>query len=232
MHNQQLLSVSNDAKTVKGEKFGYITHVLYLAAGNTSGHEVCHWRNDECFKVCLYNAGRGKMHSVQNARIQKTKRYFLNKKKFISDLMQEIESTSKKAQKKGYIPIYRLDGTSDLGLAQRIAPKFPNLQFYDYTKNFKRKPLANWDITYSYDGFNWNKCKEKLSGVSDLKNVSPCSRVAMVFKNKLPKTYKGYKVVDGDNHDLRFLDKKNIIIGLKIKGKKSLEAQNFFVDIK
>ena len=52
MHNQQLLSVSNDAKTVKGEKFGYITHVLYLAAGNTSGHEVCHWRNDECFKVC------------------------------------------------------------------------------------------------------------------------------------------------------------------------------------
>ena len=53
-----------------------------------------------------------------------------------------------------------------------------------------------------------------------------------LYKNKLPKTYMGYKVVDGDNHDLRFLDKKNIIVGLKIKGKKSLEAQNFFVDIK
>ena len=227
---QKLLSVSNDAKTIKGEKYGYRTHVLYFAAADTSGHEVCHWRNAECTKVCLDTAGRGNMLSVKTARIKKTRRYFADKKKFISDLKEEIETTAASATRAGYIPVYRLDGTSDLGLAQRIAPEFPTLQFYDYTNNFKRKPLANWDITYSYDGFNWDKCEEKLSGLDYTKNVGPMSRIAMVFRDSLPQTYRGWPVVDGDQSDLRFLDKKSVIVGLKIKGGKKRIAPNFFVE--
>ena len=227
---QKLLSVSNDAKTIKGEKYGYRTHVLYFAAADTSGHEVCQWRNAECTKVCLDTAGRGNMLSVKTARIKKTRRYFADKKKFISDLKEEIETTAASATRAGYIPVYRLDGTSDLGLAQRIAPEFPTLQFYDYTKNFKRKPLANWDITYSYDGFNWDKCEEKLSGLDYTKNVGPMSRIAMVFRDSLPQTYRGWPVVDGDQSDLRFLDKKSVIVGLKIKGGKKRIAPNFFVE--
>ena len=227
---QKLLSVSNDAKTIKGEKYGYRTHVLYFAAADTSCHEVCHWRNAECTKVCLDTAGRCNMLSVKTARIKKTRRYFADKKKFISDLKEEIETTAASATRAGYIPVYRLDGTSDLGLAQRIAPEFPTLQFYDYTKNFKRKPLANWDITYSYDGFNWDKCEEKLSGLDYTKNVGPMSRIAMVFRDSLPQTYRGWPVVDGDQSDLRFLDKKSVIVGLKIKGGKKRIAPNFFVE--
>ena len=227
---QKILSVSNDAKTIKGEKYGYRTHVLYFAAADTSGYEVCPWRNAECTKVCLDTAGRGNMLSVKTARIKKTRRYFADKKKFISDLEEEIEITAASAVRAGYIPVYRLDGTSDLGLAQRIAPNFPNLQFYDYTKNFKRKPLANWDITYSYDGFNWDKCEEKLSGLDYTKNVGPVSRIAMVFKDSLPQTYRGWPVVDGDQSDLRFLDKKSVIVGLKIKGGKKRIAPHFFVE--
>ena len=227
---QKLLSVSNDAKTIKGEKYGYRTHVLYFASGDSSGYEVCPWRNPECSRVCLETAGRGNMLSVKTARIKKTRRYFADKKKFISDLKEEIETTSISAIRAGYIPVYRLDGTSDLGLAQRIAPEFPTLQFYDYTKNFKRKPLANWDITYSYDGFNWDKCEEKLSGLDYTKNVGPVSRIAMVFRDSLPQIYRGWPVVDGDQSDLRFLDKKSVIIGLKIKGGKKRIAPNFFVE--
>ena len=236
---QKILSVANDAKTIKGEKYGYRTHVLYFASGDSSGHEVCAWRNAEGTKVCLDTAGRGNMLSVKTARIKKTKRYFADKKKFISDLEEEIETTAASAIRAGYIPVYRLDGTSDIGLAQRIAPNFPILQFYDYTKNFKRKPLANWDITYSYDGFNWDKCVQKLSGLDckkshlimmPLYNVGPMSRIAMVFRDKLPETYRGWPVVDGDKSDLRFLDKKNVIVGLKIKGGKKRIAPNFFVE--
>ena len=228
---QQLLSISNDAKTVKGEKYGYRTHVLYLAPGDLSGNEVCFWRSEECFKACLYLSGRGYMKSVQASRIAKTKRYFADKKQFINDLCEEIHKTSLSANKAGYIPVYRLDGTSDLGLAQKIAPKFKHLQFYDYTKNFKRKPKTNWHITYSFDGGNWQNCRRILSNSKNVgsKIVGPCGNVAIVFKNKLPTHYRGWPVIDGDQNDLRFLDRKNSIVGLKIKGGKKPAINQFFV---
>jgi hypothetical protein len=40
--------------------------------------------------------------------------------------------------------------------------------------------------------------------------------VAMVF-NKVPSKYNGYKVIIGDNDDLRFLDERGVIVGLKYK---------------
>ena len=42
--------------------------------------------------------------------------------------------------------------------------------------------------------------------------------VAVVFRNQLPKTWKGYEVVYGDENDLRFLDKQGVIVGLIEKG--------------
>ena len=38
----------------------------------------------------------------------------------------------------------------------------------------------------------------------------------MVFMN-VPKTYLGFKVIDGDKYDMRYLDDKNVIVGLKFK---------------
>ena len=40
--------------------------------------------------------------------------------------------------------------------------------------------------------------------------------IAVVF-DKLPKKWHGYKVIDGDLSDLRHLDPKGVIIGLKYK---------------
>ena len=39
-----------------------------------------------------------------------------------------------------------------------------------------------------------------------------------VFKDKLPKHWMRKKVIDGDRHDLRFLDPKGVIVGLVAKG--------------
>ena len=39
--SKKLLSVSADAKTIKGEKFNVLTGILYLAPHNISGFLVC-----------------------------------------------------------------------------------------------------------------------------------------------------------------------------------------------
>jgi len=43
-------------------------------------------------------------------------------------------------------------------------------------------------------------------------------RVAMVFEGKvLPISFMGYKVIDGDAYDMRYLDEQGVIVGLKFK---------------
>ena len=46
--------------------------------------------------------------------------------------------------------------------------------------------------------------------------LSKGHNVAVVF-DEVPETYKGYKVINGDESDLRFTDEKNVIVGLKYK---------------
>jgi hypothetical protein len=54
--------------------------------------------------------------------------------------------------------------------------------------------------------------------------------VAVVFRKELPLTWKGKKVVNGDETDLRFLDEKNVVVGLKAKGKGRKNQSGFIVD--
>ena len=53
--------------------------------------------------------------------------------------------------------------------------------------------------------------------------------VAVVFRKELPATYLGRKVINGDETDLRFLDEKNVIVGLKAKGKAKKDTSGFVV---
>ncbi len=98
------------------------------------------------------------------------------------------------------------------GQKKNILQLFPDVQFYDYTKVDNRidlmKKYNNYDLTFSFDGYNWGICKKMLDN-----NV----RVAMVFENKLPEVWNGYKVINGDLYDVRFKDEKNVIVGLKYK---------------
>ena len=94
---------------------------------------------------------------------------------------------------------------------------FPDVQFYDYSKaplNKKRNLPSNYDITYSYSDKK-TALKESLEYLENKK-----ARVSVVFSGDLPKTWNGFKVVNADNSDLRFLEPKNVICGLKFKGTK------------
>ena len=88
---------------------------------------------------------------------------------------------------------------------------FPDITFYDYSKVADRVKLLNvyknYDLTYSYSGYNWDICQEMLNN-----NI----RVAVVFK-KIPETFMSYAVINGDKNDLRYRDTKGIICGLKYK---------------
>lgn len=123
-----LLSVRADAKTVKGEKKGYITGVLYLAPAHESGIiNTCTSSSPGCRESCLFTAGRAAYFpAINRARIRRTHEYVNQPFEFRAQLIKDIESLERKAKREGFKPAVRLNGTSDLPkLAHMIAPLFP-----------------------------------------------------------------------------------------------------------
>jgi hypothetical protein len=121
----QLFSISTNAKTVKGEKLGYLTGVLYLAPAMLSGYQVCAMAAvAQCEKACLNKAGLGGVYtSIQKARIAKTKRFFEDRDNFMRDIVKSIRGLIKLSRKqrrvkgrfaKAYQVLVRLNGTSDI----------------------------------------------------------------------------------------------------------------------
>ena len=223
-----LLTIQN-SKTQKGEKKGYLTGILYLKPEQSGGlGNVCPKATEGCKASCLNTAGRGVFDTVQAGRQRKTKLYFDDQASFVADLVSEVRKLKEKAEKKGMIPCVRINGTSDLpSLARKVARQVPDVQFYDYTKIAKpyKRTLPNYHITFSKSESNMDECLDALdNGVN----------VAVVFEKELPKKYLGYKVVNGDETDLRFLDKggKNgngVIVGLKAKGRAKKDITGFVV---
>ena len=222
----KLLSTANP-KIQKGTKLGYLSFILHLAPATLSGKETCPKRTAGCTAACLNTAGRGGMfkrgentNMIQQARIRKTKYFFENKDAFMADLEADIVKGIKMATKLGLTPVFRLNGTSDLAFEKTgIFEKFPQVQFYDYTKVLGRKVshLPNYHLTFSAaDGNDSDVARAIAQGMN----------VAMVF-DRLPETYMGREVINADETDLRFLDKKNVIAGLKAKGRAKKDTTGF-----
>jgi hypothetical protein len=222
----KLLSTANP-KIQKGTKLGYLSFILHLAPADLSGKEVCPKRTAGCTAACLNTAGRGGMfrkgentNMIQQARIRKTKYFFDNRAEFLKDLTADIKLGIKQAQRLGLKPVFRLNGTSDLSVEKwGIIEQFPQVQFYDYTKVLGRKVshLPNYHLTFSAaDGNDADVAKAIAQGMN----------VAMVF-DKVPEEYLGKPVHDADEHDLRFLDPKGSIAGLKAKGRAKKDTTGF-----
>lgn len=229
----KLLSVGLDAKTVHGIELGIQTGVQYLAPANTSGvMNTCQMASAGCMKSCLFTAGRGKFDSVANARIKRTRYYVFNKRGYFSKIVKEIQALIRKAKREGLIPAIRLNGTSDIPW-ERVRIKgtqfdgmtlmeaFPDTQFYDYSKVIKRlgNTPDNYHLTASYSE---NMTPETMRDILDAGH-----NVAVVFRVcehkakcacKLPTSWRGYTVINGDASDVRFNDPKGVIVGLKAKG--------------
>ena len=220
----KLLTTAN-YKTVKGEKLGYLTGILYLAPAKISGYEVCPRRSAGCTAACLYTAGMGAFSNVQQARIKKTKQFFEDRDNFLMQLRKDITALVRKAKKTNMTPAIRLNGTSDIEWTRfGIMEEFPEVQFYDYTKVLKRlkQPIPkNYHITFS----------RSESNQADVESALRLRfNVAVVF-NKLPETYLGRPVINGDETDVRFADAKGVIVGLTAKGKGKKDLNNFVIKV-
>lgn len=225
VYGRQLLSIEVDVKTRKGSGAGYLTGILYLAPANVSGVEVCPGRSVGCTKACLFTAGRGAVYSVTRARVVKTIALFANKTRFVESIKNSINKLVAKARKRNMIPVVRLNGTSDL-LWERntdIMQSFPDIQFYDYTKieqRFNFNLPKNYSLTFSVSEENRE---------AGLRVLARGGNIAVVFGGELPSQYLGHTVTDGDVTDLRFLDEKQVIVGLKAKGKAKRDVTGFVV---
>lgn len=241
----KLLSIGADAKTIKGNKKGFITAIQYLSPYTDSGVNLCaNAKNAECYIACLKSAGR--MGMAFDARLNRTKLYLNNQAEYFNQLTKEITAFIKKASKKGLTPLIRLNGTSDIrwenigfyseGVYYRnIMEVFPDIQFYDYTKLPNREKSINgiqsfpenYDLTFSYSGAEGYK-KFNDRALKDGK------RVAVVFDRleNIPVVFEGRRVISGDDTDVRHLDPKNTIVALYAKGKARKDRTGFVVKCK
>lgn len=232
---QSILAISADTKTIKGEKKGYLTGILYLAPHTLSGFQVCPKASDGCKLACLNTAGRGIYNRTQQARIKKTQWFFQNRESFMEALFIDINKLIRKANKAFMLPAVRLNGTSDIawekiGLTingikyKNIFEAFPDVMFYDYTKILKRNisHIPNYYLTFS---LTENNDKEAIKAIDMGMNLA----VVMNTKRKESKPIKwsGFNVIDGDEHDVRFLDKKRVVVALTAKGKARYDTSGF-----
>ena len=139
---------------------------------------------------------------------------FENIKIKLSDLL-EYKKLDNKKHKKVFTAFIQKDGIKE---HLNIMSIFSNVQFYDYTKYpMNRRPKAltqsNYDLTFSRAENNEAEALEYMRNFQ--------GRSSFVFSDALPKTYKGFKVINADETDLRFLEPKNVITGLVFKGTKA-----------
>ena len=89
----KLLSTRN-AKTIKGEKKGVTTYIMYLAPynQNSKGINLCSHASIGCATACLFGSGAARFNRVQAGKTNKTE-YFLNERNaFLNQLVREIET--------------------------------------------------------------------------------------------------------------------------------------------
>lgn len=237
---ETLLGLDTNAKTIKGERYGIKTAILYLMPADGSGQQLCPMAElAKCKAPCLFTAGRGAMSNVMLSRLRKTLYFNQYRDQFMLQLQNELIKERAKAKRKGYKLIVRLNGTSDIrwenvaiGYAYtNIMQAFPDVQFYDYTKIANRKNIpGNYDLTFSYSG-----APAYAPFVS--RAVANGERIAVVFRSRAVvdqmlannETFLGLPVVDGDDSDIRHLDPKGAIVALYAKGKAKRDQSGFVV---
>jgi hypothetical protein len=218
----KLLTIGN-TKTVKGEAMGYQTYIMHLAPSTLSGYNTCPMASNGCASACLNTAGRGRFTATQEARVRKTKFFFEDRDTFMAQLVKDIEAAIRKAGREGFVPVFRLNGTSDIRWEtvmvngfRNIMEMFPTVQFYDYTKLPNRRNVpSNYHLTFSRSEVNEHLIPQNMN-------------VAVVF-DSLPEVWNGRRVIDGTETDLRFLDPQNVVVGLLAKGKAKKDNSGFTI---
>jgi len=236
MPKYNLLS-SGSTKIEKSNKLSdkYFSRIIYLAPDDLADgkNTLCPYAKiAKCSEACLNTAGMGKFSNVQQSRIRKSLLFLNDRQEFMRQLVQDANKFLKECDRLGKKPALRLNGTSDIQWEtievdghKNIFEMYPQIQFYDYTKIPTRKVehIPNYHLTWSYSQAN-----DKYATLFD--KVS--NNIAVVFRDVLPKVFKGLRVIDGDKHDMRFLDDTRVVVGLVAKGQGKKDTSGFVINNK
>jgi hypothetical protein len=226
----ELLTTS--AKIEKSDHYSdeFKTSIMYALPAMQSGHNACPDAG-VCANACIDTTGR--MPMVKAAREYRSSLFYDDRAEFGAKLIAETEDNIRRNDKKGLRTAERLNGTTDYAWEHirfdglTMPERFQDVQFYDYTKSVKRARQhanglmpSNYHLTFSRS----ENTPDSL--VTEL--VESGQNVAVVF-DAVPDTWLGMKVIDGDEHDLRFLDESGVVVGLKAKGPKAKKDTAGFV---
>lgn len=204
-------------------------HLWYQLDGGEITVNTCGNETPGCKAGCLFSAGRGGFDSVKWARAFKTLLWRFDRTWFTQELHAAIKRGARKADRAKLKFAVRLNGTSDLDWTPVIR-SFPGIQFYDYTPNAARvlktgRP-ANYHLTYSRKEGDADRTGQVLQAGYN---------VAIVYKDRKAADtwgFGGAGQIDGDAHDLRFLDKASFpgnIVALIAKGRAKRDGSGFVV---
>ncbi len=238
------LFTSTSTKVVKGLKYGFTTYVMYLSPFrlNSKGINLCSNATEGCAKACLFSSGRGSFDNTVFGRVNRSEFYLHDKQLFMDRMVKEITSfvrihgsmvegeityTPKGEIKRTKDFAIRLNGTADIDWDKvkivsqgnkTIFEVFPNVQFYDYTKNVARiDRLTNADGSFKYPNYHLTFSHSEMNSDAIDHVMNKGVNVASVFFPQMPSNFKGYNVYDGDDSDLTFLYPNNHIVGLYLK---------------
>jgi hypothetical protein len=277
MFKSNTIRSGNNAKTIKGDgeyETAIMYLAPHTLAGSNVCPMA---EQAACITGCLNKAGLGGVYSsIQTSRINKTKRYLANRAEFMAELVRDIEAFVRYCHRKGVKPAVRLNGTSDIqwevahpveipwvsnnlnAAGQHVEEwgsdryasifeAFPSVQFYDYTKVYKRvyrNLPKNYRLVLSYSGANPAYAAAVIKAACETG-----ANMAVVYRDKEIRDNMLYSgdafgdasngvvsttriirpVIDGDSDDMRFLDPTGVIVGLYAKGPAKRDTSGFVV---
>lgn len=220
----KILSPGITNAKLKKNKGAYLSAIFYGAPADTSGKNACPNSTPECRRFCLFKSGFASVYPTVNAaRIRKTQLFWQNRSEFMRLLYNDLQALERKAKKLKVKAVVRLNGTTDLPWefikvdGKNVFEHFSGIQFYDYTASIQRiqrfaaRPVPNYHLTFS------RKENNHADAIQALKlgfNVS----IVMHPDQAWPDMLDGFRVINGDNSDLRFLDAGPVWVALTPKG--------------
>jgi len=244
----KIITHNTDPKTRKGKALNRLTGIHYGAPANESGvMNACTDSSEACRESCLFTSGRGGFDpKVAEARIFRTIMFVQRKPEFWTQTIKDVLALKRAAKRRALLPCIRMNGTTDIPW-ERVRIKgtgteydgltlmeaFPEIQWYDYTKTISRIGHTP-DNYYLLASYSENMTMDTMHSIIDGgHNVAVVFRVCEhngTCSCQLPTEWFGHEVVDGDETDVRFLDKSAVIVGLKAKGKARDDAKGFVID--
>ena len=188
---------------------------------------MCPLASPGCAAACLDTAGHGGFSpSVPVGRARKTLLWLGHRDQFWQLLRRDVAKLVRVAKRRGLKAQIRLNGTSDIRWERfpefrALCADYPAVRFYDYTKyslRMRRDLPDNYRLTYSLNESprSWGYAQQYLAAGYPVAAVFRSVADAKTVIERA--SWRGYRVVDGDEHDARFYDGA-VVTALKPKGK-------------